>query len=114
LWQPPEWTDDYYDKQKRQSRLDQIVDTTFSIKSQHAGLVQVADLFAFILRRYAEMTDFGQPEEWVGEQALIKGCAATLAERLLPRSWRWPSRQVSGSSKWFNSVAPTSLMALGK
>jgi putative DNA methylase len=44
LWQPPEWTDDYYGKQKKQARLDQIVDTTFSIKSHHAGLVQVAAL----------------------------------------------------------------------
>jgi hypothetical protein len=114
LWQPPEWTDDFYGKQKKQGRLDQIVDTTFSIKSHHAGLVQVADLFAFIFRRHAEMKDFGQPEEWPGEQALINGYLTTLTEGLLPRSCRWPARQIGGSSRWFNSIAPTSLMALGK
>jgi hypothetical protein len=114
LWQPPQWTDDYYCKQKKQDRLDQIVDTTFSIKSHHAGLVQVADLFAFIFRRYAEMHDFGQPEEWPGEQGLIKGYVNTLAQRLLPRSCRWPTRQIEASSLWFNSIAPTSLMALGR
>jgi hypothetical protein len=114
LWQPPEWTDDYYDRGKKQSRLDQIVDTTFSIKSHHAGLVQVADLFAFIFRRHAEMKDFGQPEEWSGEQALIDGYVTTMTERLLPRACRWPARQPGASSRWFNSVAPTSLMALGK
>ena len=53
LWKPPAWTDDYYGRKKRQDPLDQIIDTTFSIKSHHAGLVQVADLFAFIFRRYA-------------------------------------------------------------
>jgi hypothetical protein len=114
LWQPPEWTDDYYDRGKKQSRLDQIVDTTFSIKSHHAGLVQVADLFAFIFRRYAEMKDFGQPEEWSGEQALIDGYVTTMRERLLPRACRWPARQPGASSRWFNSLAPTALMALGK
>jgi hypothetical protein len=114
LWQPPEWTDDYYAKQKKQNRLDQIVDTTFSIKSHHAGLVQVADVFAFIFRRYAEMNDFGKPEEWAGEQALIEDYVATLSSRLLPRGCRWPARQNGASSRWFNSIAPASLMSLGK
>lgn len=114
LFQPPEWTDDYYDKGKKQARLDQIVDTTFSIKSHHAGLVQVADLFAFMFRRYAEMTDFGKPEEWAGEQALIDGYVDTLSERLLPRACRWPTRQAGASPRWFNSIAPASLQALGK
>ncbi len=66
------WTDDYYDRGKKQARLDQIVGTTFSIKSHHAGLVQVADMFAFMFRRYSEMKDFAQPEEWPGERALIE------------------------------------------
>ena len=114
LWQPPEWTDDYYAKQKKQNRLDQIVDTTFSIKSHHAGLVQVADLFAFIFRRYAEMKDFGRSEEWAGEQALIEEYVTVLANRLLPRSCRWPAKQNGASSRWFNSIATTSLMSLGK
>ena len=100
--------------QKKQNRLDQIVDTTFSIKSHHAGLVQVADLFAFIFRRYAEMKDFGRSEEWAGEQALIEEYVTVLANRLLPRSCRWPAKQNGASSRWFNSIATTSLMSLGK
>jgi hypothetical protein len=81
LWQPPEWTDDYYVKQKKQNRLDQIVDTTFTIRSHHAGLV--ADLFALVFRRYADMKDFGKPEEWEGEQALIEenGARSVLVQR---------------------------------
>jgi hypothetical protein len=114
LWQPPEWTDDYYAKQKKQTRLDQIVDTTFSIKSHHAGLVQVADLFAFVFRRYAEIKDFGKQEEWAGEQALIEKYVDVLASRLVPRSCRWPARQNGTSSRWFNSIAPDSLMPMGK
>lgn len=112
LWQPPEWTDDYYGKGKKQERLDQIIDTTFSIKSHHAGLVQVADLFAFILRRYVEIEDFRAAEEWPGEKALLHGYVATLAERLLPRSARWPARTNSAAANWYNGVAPESLKSL--
>jgi Protein of unknown function (DUF3800) len=112
LWRPPEWTDDYYTKATKQSRLDQIVDTTFTIKSHHAGLVQVADLFAFIFRRYSEMKDFGRCEEWSGEQTLIEGYAASLARRLLPSRFRWPAKPTGKSTTWFNGIAPTSLMSL--
>ncbi|MGI8601803.1 MAG: DUF3800 domain-containing protein [Verrucomicrobiales bacterium] len=50
LWNPPVWTDDYYDKGKKQDRLDQVIDTAFTVRSQHASLVQVADLYAFMFR----------------------------------------------------------------
>jgi hypothetical protein len=76
--------------------------------------VQVADLLAFMFRRHAEMTDFGQPEEWPGERALIDGYIGTPTERLLPRACRWPARGAGTSSRWFNSIAPNSLLALGK
>jgi hypothetical protein len=114
LWQPPEWTDDYYDKPTKRSRLDQIVDTTFTIKSHHAGLVQVADLFAFILRRYSEMKDFGKAEEWPGEQELIDSYATALTTRLLPLGCRWAAKPTGTSAKWLNGIAPTSLMSLEK
>ena len=113
LWKPPAWTDDYYDRRKRQEPLDQIIDTTFSIKSHHAGLVQVADLFAFILRRYAEIEDYGAAEEWPGEKVLLDDYVASLAGRLLSKPARWPTRTGSVAAKWFNDVAPPSLKALG-
>ena len=113
LWNPPGWTDDYYGRKKKQDPLDQIIDTTFSIKSHHAGLVQVADLFAFILRRYAEIEDYGAEEEWPGEKALLDEYVGSLAGRLLPKSTRWPARTGSIAAKWFNDVAPPSLKALG-
>ena len=113
LWKPPSWTDDYYGKKKRQDPLDQIIDTTFSIKSHHAGLVQVADLFAFIFRRYAETEDYDAEEEWPGEKALIDDYVNSLVGRLLPKSARWPARAGSSAAKWFNGIAPPSLKALG-
>jgi hypothetical protein len=115
LWEPPTWTDDdYYGKTNKQQRLDQIVDTTFTIKSHHAGLVQVADLFAFIFRRYAEMSDFGQPEEWQGEWDLIEGYVRTISQRLFTRNCRWQVKPSGASPAWFNAIAPASLIALGR
>ncbi len=68
LWDPPKWTDDYYGKMKKQECLDQLIDSAFTVKSHHAGLVQVADLFAFIFRRFSEFHDFGSDEEWAGRE----------------------------------------------
>ena len=113
LWKPPTWTDDYYGRKKKQDPLDQIIDTTFSIKSHHAGLVQVADLFAFILRRYVEIEDYDAKEAWPGEKILIDDYVDALASRLLPKSVRWPVRTGSSAAKWFNGIAPPSLRALG-
>lgn len=114
LWQPNPWTDDYYAKTKKQERLDQLIDSAFTVKSHHAGLVQVADLFALIFRRYAELADFGTPETWAGERELINDYVTLMTPRLASRASRWPVKTTSESARWFNSIAPNSLMALGK
>lgn len=113
LFAPPDWTDAYYERGKKQARLDQLIDSAFAVKSHHAGLVHVADLYALILRRYAELHDYRATELWNGEQVLIDGYTRTLASRLLPRSTRWPARPQAPCAQWYNSIAPPSLMALG-
>lgn len=112
LWDPPTWTDDYYGKKKKQDRLDQLIDSAFTVKSHHAGLIQVADVFAFIVRRYCELKDFGLSEEWAGETQFHDGCVSILKTRLLPRAARWPVRTTSSCAKCFNSLAPASLLTL--
>lgn len=112
LWDPPTWTDDYYSKKKKQERLDQLIDSAFTVKSHHAGLIQVADVFAFIFRRYCELRDFALPEEWVGETQFFEGCVGVLQARLLPRAARWPAKTTSDCAKYYNSLAPASLLKL--
>jgi hypothetical protein len=68
LFKPPEWTDPYYGRRKNQARLDQLIDSSFAVKSHHAGLVQVADMYALILRRYAELHEYGYSELWKGAE----------------------------------------------
>ncbi len=114
LFAPPGWTDDYYKRGKKQARLDQLIDSACAVKSHHAGLIQVADLYALILRRYAELCDYGSAEVWEGEKALINGYTRTLASRMLPLSTRWPTRSKSRCCQWYDQIAPPSLRALGR
>jgi len=112
LWQPPPWSDSYYSRGKKQEALDQVIDTAFTIKSHHAGLVQVADLFAYLLRRYAELCHYGLDEEWAGERAFITSCAQNIGTRLAPRANRWASKSNSECAKWYASLVPDPLKRL--
>ena len=113
LFEPPEWTDAYYGRRKNEARLDQLIDSSFAVKSHHAGLVQVADMYALILRRYAELHDYGATELLEGEKSLIDGYTTTLASRMLPKATRWPATAKAPCCKWYNDIAPASLRALG-
>jgi len=113
LFKPPEWTDPYYGRRKNQARLDQLIDSSFAVKSHHAGLVQVADMYALILRRYAELHEYGYPELWEGEKSLIDECSRILESRMLPKATRWAERATAPCCKWYNDIAPASLRALG-
>jgi len=113
LWDPPGWTDDYYERDRRQEPLNQVIDTAFTVKSHHAGMIQVADLYAWILRRYAEIVEYGMTEEFSGEDRFINDCVKMLRKRLSGRAMRWPKRADSAAAEWFNSVAPKCLVRLG-
>jgi len=113
LFEPPEWTDSYYGRRKNQAHLEQLIDSSFAVKSHHAGLVQVADVYALILRRYAELHEYKRSEEWEGEKSLIDEWSRILATRMLPKATRWPERTDAPCCKWYNDIAPKSLRALG-
>lgn len=114
LYDPPAWTDAYYERGRRQEPLDQIIDSAFYARSHHVGLVQVADLFAFLFRRYSELHDFGHQPAYSDEVQKIDGWVETIASRLLDRSHRWPVRRRDEISSWFTDTAPGSLRSLGR
>lgn len=111
LWDAPAWTDTFYGRSQHDDCLSQIFDTAFTIKSHHAGLVQVADLFAAIFRRFAEL-ETGDDEEWLGEKSLISAYIEQLKPRLLPRGSRWPSGGACPCARWYRAVAPSPLLEL--
>lgn len=112
LFDPPPWTDDYYQRGPKQEALDQIVDSAFYARSHHVGLVQIADLFAFIFRRYSELRDYGSEPSFEGELDEITAWAEMIAPRLLSRPHRWPKRPKGEAQEWFCAVAPPSLAGL--
>jgi hypothetical protein len=64
---PPEWSHEYYKKPKSKPPLDQVVDVPLFVDSRHVGLIQVADIAAFFLRRYAEICE-GMPLDYPDEK----------------------------------------------
>jgi hypothetical protein len=114
VYAPPSWTDDYYGRGKKQDALDQIVDTPFAAKSHHVGLVQVADVLAGVLRRYASLTDYGWDENYEGELGHYREWVDLMAPSLLGREHRWAKNNQSECAQWYRSLAPPSLLeALG-
>lgn len=113
LFDPPDWSDDYYDRKKKAPVLDQITDTAFYARSHHVGLVQLADVFAFVFRRFTEVTDFDAPEAYKGESDRLTEWVGLLEGRLLPRSHRWPKRSKSDLANAYSSLAPPEVRQLG-
>lgn len=112
LFDPPEWTDEFYGRGPKQEPLDQLIDTSFYARSHHVGLVQIADLFAFLFRRYSELRDFQHAPTYDRELERINGWVETISERLIPAAHRWPKRSRGRVSDWYNAMAPPSLLAL--
>ena len=110
LWDPPEWTDDYYNRDAKKPALDLIIDSAFAVKSQHAGLVQVADLYAFVFRRHVELTDYAKSEEFAGERELLGECLGLIGPRVIKKGQRYPRGSTAGDL--LASLAPASLLAV--
>ena len=69
-------------KKWEERRFDQIVNTPFAIKSEHASKILVADLAAFVLRRYIELKS--DPEAFKGEKDLFDELFAKLKPKIHP------------------------------
>lgn len=109
---PPTWSDTFYSAHPK-SRLDQIVDVPYFADSQDVGLLQVADMFAYLLRRYGELeAGYDQPS-YPDEKAKLRDWAKQIVSIALPRATRWPRRDVCVCARFFNAIAPTPLIELG-
>lgn len=113
IYAPPPWTDTYYERAKRQDRLDCIIDTPFAAQSHLIGLVQVADVYAAIFRRYTELHDYDDVERYPGESRHIDRYVEILTPQLIGKQHRWSARSKSECAQWYVRLAPASLKALG-
>ena len=53
---PPDWTDTYYSRDKKQEKLDQIVDVPHFVDSKDVGLIQLADFICFFFTKAHRIT----------------------------------------------------------
>lgn len=107
---PPAVTDGFYRRKKKQRALDQVIDVPYFADSQHVGLIQVADLFAFFLRLYAELTDDLTPEKFDGEFARLRGWINQIRPLILPDASRWPKTARDPCATFFRAAAPPALL----
>jgi hypothetical protein len=106
---PPMWTDTFYDKGRTQERLDMVVDVPYFADSKAVGLLQLADLYAYLLRHYAELSQGLTKEEYTDELNKVKGWAQAFAPYTLKDSMRWPARGACDCANFYNEIAPDSL-----
>ena len=72
----------------------------------------MADLFAFVFRRYAELADYGADAVYVGEKHDIDPLVEVLAPRLILRSYRCPKRPKEKCPATFVDLTPDCLVDL--
>jgi len=106
---PPDWTETYYGRTKKQDRLDQIVDVPYFADSRDVPLLQVADFVAYFLRRYAEL-EGGDAERYAGESEQVRGWALTALEQAIPKAAVYPKKgRRCACADLFYAYAPASI-----
>ena len=108
--QPPAITNGFYSLHKKQRPLDNIVDVPFFADSRDVGLIQVADLFAYIFHLFAELTEGTTSEKFAGELERVCDWLAQMRPVLMPDSARWPQTSKDPCTQFLRNAAPQSLL----
>ncbi len=101
------WSDTYYDKDRRQDRLDHILDVPYWGDSEEVGLLQVADVVAYILRRYCELQN-NDPERYQNENRVIEEWTSRINDSRL--CVIYPQRGRCNCAETFRSIAPDCML----
>jgi hypothetical protein len=120
---PPSWSDSFYDYQRliRKRRIELpnpepplsvLVDVPYFADSRHVGMLQLADLFAYLLRHYAELRDGHTTEEYDGELDKVARWVSQIAALVVPDNFRWKATGGCQCNNLFREVAPESLLEL--
>jgi len=113
VMRPPTWSDEYYNRSNRQDALDQIVDVPYFGDSKEVALIQMADVAAFFLRRYAEIKEGFAKAEYANEEELIFGWIKRFSSLSIGRSHIYKQRQRCFAEDLFFQYAPESIRSLG-
>lgn len=103
---PPEWSDIYYSKDKKQDQLCQIVDAPYFADSKDVGLIQVADFVTFFLRRYIEIKEGAVPARYDGEEQKVEHWFNLMKRRFIPMSAMYPKTKCCKAAQLFLDISP--------
>lgn len=106
LLAPPDWTDSYYDRKKKQPQLDQLVDVPHFVDSKKVALVQVADFYAYLLRQHFELESGVRPEKYKSEASKVAAWADQIFLQAIPRANIYPKTPTNEAAKKFQAIAP--------
>lgn len=109
LLRPPEWSGQYYGKNKKQEPLDQIIDVPYFGDSQEVSLIQLADFLAFFLRRYAEIKEGFCQTRYPEEEEKMEGWINSLSTCSIGRSFMYPKVGRNSAEELFFGHASTSI-----
>ena len=112
IFNPPLWIDTFYNRNKKQTALDQIVDVPFFADSKHILLSQIADLFAYILRTWAEIEDGLLEEKYKGEGSRMKNWSKRIAGIAHARANRYPTKGRCEAAQLYWNLAPSPIREL--
>jgi hypothetical protein len=122
---PPTWTDSFYDYNRLISKrrttvpnpeppLSMIVDVPYFADSRHVGMLQLADLFSYLLRHHAELQAGYTRPEYENEEVKIAGWVSRIAKFLVPDNFRWKAAGGCNCNQFFRTIAPPSLLELSR
>ncbi len=109
---PPEWTESYYKKRKRDEPLNQVIDVPYFCDSEKVGLLQVADLVSYVIRRYVEIREGNVSPRYYDEFDRIDEWMYLILKIALPTKSRYMKAQRGGCADLFYRYAPSSLLKL--
>lgn len=111
---PPEWSDEYYDRGKRQGALDQVVDVPYFGNSDQVLLIQLADLMAYLVRRYVETAEGVTAPTYADEPARLDGWMAQIRDSLVPAAHAFKRTGRNRAQDVFWELAPKAVRELGR
>ena len=107
---PPKVTEKFYNKELNKPPLDQIVDVPFFVDSLHVWGIHLADLFAYIICRFAVISEGIIKEKYEDELNQLNSWMDNMSGIFLPDSMRWVQKSDDAFTKFLRSVAPESLL----
>lgn len=96
---PPEWGNEFYNEKKTDKPFTQILDPPYFGKSHLVFPIQIADMYAFVCRKYVELKYGNFSEKYDGEKEKITDFFSFIKSRLIPKNQTLPEK---GNAKILN------------